>query len=176
MIIDQGTYSEVDASRAMKQVLMSVRYLHSQGIVHRDLKLQNLLLTEKDTKKADLKVADFGLSAVLTGQYSPSEPDAVKSYNKLRDRWGTPHYFAPEMVRARDASEPEPLCACRLEHRLALPLRARLYSPLLFTPCRCRRRTGRRWTFGRWASSCSSCWWAGYPSTARATRSSSSRS
>ena len=56
VIVEQGTYSEVDASRAMKQVLMAVSYLHSQGIVHRDLKLQNLLLTEKSSTNADIKV------------------------------------------------------------------------------------------------------------------------
>mmetsp|Transcript_68558 Transcript_68558/g.113932 ORF Transcript_68558/g.113932 Transcript_68558/m.113932 type:complete len:697 (+) Transcript_68558:79-2169(+) len=101
-LIDQGVYSEADAARAMKQVLMAVRYLHSQGIVHRDLKLQNLLLTERDVKTADTKVADFGLSAILPkGEYEPADTDSMKGYNKLTDRWGTPHYFAPEMIRKR---------------------------------------------------------------------------
>ena len=39
----------------MKQVLLAVRYLHSQGIVHRDLKLQNILLVSKE-KDSDTKI------------------------------------------------------------------------------------------------------------------------
>ena len=38
-----------------------MRYLHSQGIVHRDLKLQNILLVSKE-KDSDTKIGDFGLS------------------------------------------------------------------------------------------------------------------
>lgn len=38
-------YNEVVASRQLKQVLQGVHYLHSMGVVHRDLKLQNILLS-----------------------------------------------------------------------------------------------------------------------------------
>jgi serine/threonine protein kinase len=39
------TYTEVIAARQMKQVLAGVHYLHSLGVVHRDLKLENILLS-----------------------------------------------------------------------------------------------------------------------------------
>ena len=55
VLVERGLYSEADASRAMKQVLLAVRYLHSQGIVHRDLKLQNILLVSKE-KDSDTKI------------------------------------------------------------------------------------------------------------------------
>ena len=122
VLVERGLYSEADASRAMKQVLLAVRYLHSQGIVHRDLKLQNILLVSKekdsDTKigapraqfraipaqfsdvRAALATGDFGLSAILPKDtYEPADREATKAYNKLADRWGTPQYFAPEMIR-----------------------------------------------------------------------------
>jgi calcium/calmodulin-dependent protein kinase I len=54
LLIDGGVYTEKDAARCMKQVFLAISYLHSQGIVHRDLKLQNLLLTEKD-RNSDIK-------------------------------------------------------------------------------------------------------------------------
>eukprot|EP00322_Chrysochromulina_rotalis_P022885 CAMPEP_0115855400 /NCGR_PEP_ID=MMETSP0287-20121206/14522_1 /TAXON_ID=412157 /ORGANISM="Chrysochromulina rotalis, Strain UIO044" /LENGTH=634 /DNA_ID=CAMNT_0003309551 /DNA_START=68 /DNA_END=1972 /DNA_ORIENTATION=- len=99
VLIDGGVYTERDASRAMKQAFLSLSYLHSQGIVHRDLKLQNLLLTEKE-RTSDLKVCDFGLSAQIPrNTIDWGDKDAVKGYRGLSDKWGTPQYFAPEMLQ-----------------------------------------------------------------------------
>eukprot|EP00966_Prymnesium_polylepis_P009737 224820-Prymnesium_polylepis.1 len=56
LLIDGGVYTEKDAARCIKQVFLAISYLHSQGVVHRDLKLQNLLLTEKD-RNSDIKVS-----------------------------------------------------------------------------------------------------------------------
>ena len=53
-------YTEVLAARNMQQALRGVHYLHSLGIVHRDLKLDNLLLTSSGNALSDLKIADFG--------------------------------------------------------------------------------------------------------------------
>lgn len=39
-ILDRGVYSEKDASSVIQQVLQAVSYLHQNGIVHRDLKVQ----------------------------------------------------------------------------------------------------------------------------------------
>lgn len=39
-IVEKGFYTEMDASRLIRQVLDAVNYLHSMGIVHRDLKVE----------------------------------------------------------------------------------------------------------------------------------------
>ncbi|XP_042155896.1 caM kinase-like vesicle-associated, like [Oncorhynchus tshawytscha] len=82
-ILDQGNYTERDASNVIKQVLEAVSYLHSLNIVHRNLKLENLMYyTENNHNKVVLR--DFYLSKFENG--SITEP------------CGTPEYLAPEVV------------------------------------------------------------------------------
>lgn len=64
------------------QVACGMEYLHSLGVVHRDLKSLNILLDSSD----DGVVADFGLSGV------------IKSDQELAAGMGTPHYSAPEIL------------------------------------------------------------------------------
>lgn len=93
-------YSEQDASMHMKQMLSGVHYLHSLGVVHRDLKLDNVLLSSKK-RQCDVKLADFGLSALIRlGEdgYDPEESSKRKQYVGLKELWGTKEYFAPEVI------------------------------------------------------------------------------
>jgi len=57
-------YNEVIASRQMKQALAGIHYLHSLGVVHRDLKLDNILILGS-VQACEVKIADFGLSALV---------------------------------------------------------------------------------------------------------------
>lgn len=52
------------ARRYFVQLLSGIDYCHAKGVVHRDLKPENLLLSD-GTEQALLKIADFGLSAVV---------------------------------------------------------------------------------------------------------------
>ena len=52
--------TEVEAQKIFLQVLSGVNYAHTHNIIHRDLKLDNLLL--KDASLQEVKIADFGLS------------------------------------------------------------------------------------------------------------------
>lgn len=53
----------IDRMCIFKQLCQGINYLHSNGIAHRDIKLENLLIT-KDSK---LKITDFGVSEVFSG-------------------------------------------------------------------------------------------------------------
>lgn len=55
---------ELEAKRAMKQILEGLAYLHQHNIAHLDLKPQNLLLTVEDSCD-DIKLCDFGVSRLL---------------------------------------------------------------------------------------------------------------
>lgn len=54
-------YSESECARLVRQMLSAVRYIHSKGIVHRDLKLENFLF-EHQGADSEMKMIDFGLS------------------------------------------------------------------------------------------------------------------
>ncbi|KPP75800.1 caM kinase-like vesicle-associated protein-like [Scleropages formosus] len=82
-ILDQGNYTERDASCVIRQVLEAVAYLHSLCIVHRNLKLESLMYyTENNHNKVVLR--DFYLSRY--------ENDGIT------EPCGTPEYLAPEVV------------------------------------------------------------------------------
>merc|ERR1719444_653260 len=65
-------------------MLLAVNYIHSHGVVHRDIKLENFLY---ETKEGDhLKLIDFGFSKI----WSPN--------TKMRASCGTLAYVAPEVL------------------------------------------------------------------------------
>lgn len=70
-----------------KQLLQGLAYIHGKGVIHKDVKPGNLLLTNNDT----LKLSDFGVADVLDPF---SEDDTVTVAN------GTPAFQAPECYRA----------------------------------------------------------------------------
>ena len=74
--------SEADARLCFRLILEGIAYIHANGVVHRDLKLENLLLATGDDLTR-VKIADFGLakSARTT---------------TLSTVCGTPQYVSPE--------------------------------------------------------------------------------
>ncbi|MCB9742843.1 MAG: serine/threonine protein kinase [Alphaproteobacteria bacterium] len=75
-------------------ILRGVAAAHRQGLVHRDLKPDNVLLTKGDDGW-DPKITDFGLAKVLS-DIVESKPHATRSGIMM----GTPDYMAPEQVRS----------------------------------------------------------------------------
>ena len=74
----------------MIQLVHGLQYLHNNNIMHRDLKLENLLLDEQGY----LKIADFGMAKVLRNNQT--------SYEMA----GTPAYFAPELLKGQGHGYP----------------------------------------------------------------------
>ncbi|KAJ3367079.1 hypothetical protein GGF32_000141 [Allomyces javanicus] len=87
VIVQRGYLAESEAALIVHQVTEALKYLHSIGIVHRDIKPDNLLIKDKDAPKMQVMVTDFGLSRTLDyeGQI-------------LLTACGTPGYLAPEVL------------------------------------------------------------------------------
>ncbi|RVX22350.1 CBL-interacting serine/threonine-protein kinase 7 [Vitis vinifera] len=80
----RGRLTEAAARRYFQQLVSALLFCHQNGVAHRDMKPQNLLLDQD----GNLKVSDFGLSAL---------PDQLKN-GLLHTACGTPAYTAPEVV------------------------------------------------------------------------------
>lgn len=95
--IDEGeSYTEKEVCDIFKQLISAIRYCHSQGICHRDLKPDNLLyLTKK--KDSPIKVTDFGLSIIYEDINKPKSFFSRKSY--MHSVLGTPQYMSPEVIK-----------------------------------------------------------------------------
>ena len=74
---------EKTAKILFRQIIQGIRYIHSRGIVHRDIKLENILLDLNNI----IKICDFGVGKLI-------KPNTI-----LKDQCGTPVYMAPEILK-----------------------------------------------------------------------------
>jgi len=79
-----------DAVRMLIDAARGLDYAHRKGILHRDVKPDNLMISETGT----VKIGDMGLARGLNEKVGPEEETSVI---------GTPHYIAPEQVLGRPA-------------------------------------------------------------------------
>ncbi|XP_064827415.1 hormonally up-regulated neu tumor-associated kinase homolog A [Oncorhynchus masou masou] len=84
-IYDKKKLDERETQKYVRQLVMAVEHLHRAGVVHRDLKIENLLLDEQDS----IKLIDFGLSN-CAGILGYSDPFSTQC--------GSPAYAAPELL------------------------------------------------------------------------------
>lgn len=90
-IISHGRLKEKQARKFGRQIASALDYCHRNSIVHRDLKIENILIS----KTGDIKIIDFGLSNL----FSP------KSH--LKTFCGSLYFAAPELLQARQYTGPE---------------------------------------------------------------------
>ena len=74
--------NENTAKVIFKQILEGLHHCHTNNVLHRDIKLDNILLDSK----GEVKLGDFGVSKI------------VSDNEVITDQWGTPAYIAPEIL------------------------------------------------------------------------------
>ena len=83
---ERGCLSEQEARHFFRQVISGVDYLHNQGIVHRDLKLENVLLHHRQVKLIDVGLGNF---------FDRSGKQLLETF------CGSPDFAAPELFERR---------------------------------------------------------------------------
>ncbi len=78
-----------------KQILNGIGYLHKLGIVHLDIKPENILLNKGEVKLTDFGCSDFGWI----------DRDESKGINKKKGFLGSPPYLAPEVIQIKDIND-----------------------------------------------------------------------
>ncbi|TIB99286.1 Pkinase-domain-containing protein [Wallemia mellicola] len=92
-LVDKGRLSDTETRRVFGQLMLALHYLHSNGVVHRDLKLENILLD----KDGNVKLGDFGFAREFDD-----------GPGNLMSTWcGTTAYASPEMLRGEKYSGKE---------------------------------------------------------------------
>mmetsp|Transcript_43916 Transcript_43916/g.95947 ORF Transcript_43916/g.95947 Transcript_43916/m.95947 type:complete len:450 (+) Transcript_43916:83-1432(+) len=85
-IVEEAALSEEHALSVVRQLLSAVEQVHAQGLVHRDIKLENMMYTGADRQA--VKLIDFGFCTSWKAGDAP-----------MTRRCGTEGYMAPELVR-----------------------------------------------------------------------------
>ena len=104
-LLQKTHLEEREVSKIMFKLFSAINYVHKKKIVHRDLKLENVLFSDK-TADSDLKVIDFGLSAIVKAKFSFFSNDKNEENRQdLNMKVGTPLYVAPEVLKGNYSYE-----------------------------------------------------------------------
>lgn len=89
-LAENGAYSEADAARLVKETASALAFLHGVGMVHADLKPENLMLSTKNKSDSVIKLVDFGCTEPYKGVLD------IDSKQVRMHTYTTPAYSPPE--------------------------------------------------------------------------------
>jgi serine/threonine-protein kinase len=104
LLENNGALTVPRALQIADQLLSGLDEAHSASLVHRDLKPDNLMITPLRSGEDFVKILDFGIAKLNTGQSA--------KLTQQGEVIGTPTYMAPEQIRGKDVTPQTDLYAC----------------------------------------------------------------
>jgi membrane protein YdbS with pleckstrin-like domain/predicted Ser/Thr protein kinase len=96
-LLESGPFPDIRAANVMQQILDALQYAHERGLIHRDVKPQNILITSDGIAR----LADFGIAHLVDG--SSTRTAAIL---------GSAQYLSPEQARGEQAGVQSDIYAC----------------------------------------------------------------
>lgn len=85
---DNGIMAEKECANIMRQLFLAINHCHSKGVIHRDLKMENIMYKKREiSENPEIKLIDFGLSK-----------ETSKHRLQMKTTCGSPYYVAPEIL------------------------------------------------------------------------------
>src|SRR5579883_1417372 len=98
-ILKGGPLALPDFFQVCLQVTGALVHAHSRGVVHRDVKPSNILVTSKESGEVWVKLVDFGIAKLL---YALDDEDTtMHSLTRTGQTVGSPAYMSPEQIQAK---------------------------------------------------------------------------
>lgn len=91
-LADQGPIPVEQALEYARQVLLGLKHAHSEGLIHRDIKLENIVKSARDDDQVIIKILDFGIAK------EPPKNSNNANITVAGTVLGTPQYMAPEQI------------------------------------------------------------------------------
>lgn len=96
----RGEFPTHEAINIVRQLLSALSAAHALGIVHRDVKLENLFIHRTANSNPVLKVLDFGVAKIVEG-VSDAAPDPPQVPTRAGAIVGTPRFLSPEAAQGK---------------------------------------------------------------------------
>jgi len=112
IVRNQGAMDWSQAREIVLQICRALRAAHDKGIVHRDMKPENIFLIQREGQPHFVKILDFGIAKVMG--LDPNGPRLTRTGMIF----GTPEYMAPEQAEGKDTDHRADIYAvgCILYH------------------------------------------------------------
>ncbi|WP_054739163.1 Stk1 family PASTA domain-containing Ser/Thr kinase [Cellulosilyticum ruminicola] len=98
LISEEGPFNSKQVLELGKQIVSALKHAHSKRIIHRDIKPQNILITNDHV----LKVTDFGIAKAVDSSTIVASSNAI----------GSVHYFSPEQAKGKYVNVTSDLYSC----------------------------------------------------------------
>ncbi|KAL7520944.1 hypothetical protein ACHAWX_005637 [Stephanocyclus meneghinianus] len=94
-LVQHGAYSEADAARLVREVASALDFLHGIGVVHNDVKPENLMLSTTETRDGVIQLVDFGCAHVEGEDDDDDDHDGAWNEGARGRGAGAPGGFTP---------------------------------------------------------------------------------